>query len=100
MDKIKNEINIKSIVPGVSTSSCESRNGVIDTRHSSLTSFNDYLDSKQAALYLKISEASLRNLCSNGQVVYYKLGRRNRFLRKDLDSLMSRVSGKDIRYGN
>lgn len=73
---------------------------VIKNNFGSLTSFNDYLNSKEAASYLKITEATLRNMCSNGQLVYYKLGRRNRFLKNDLDSIMSRVNGKDKRYGN
>lgn len=82
------------------SSSCDSQNAMLENAHGSLTSFNDYLCTKKAAAYLSISEATLRNLCSNGQVVYYKLGRRSRFLKSDLDSLMSRVNGKDIKYGN
>lgn len=81
--------------------SCATYDNHLESKQTgSLTSFNDYLNSKEAALYLKITEATLRNMCSNGQVPYYKLGRRNRFLKKDLDSIMSRVNGKDIRYGN
>ena len=77
-----------------------SSKNVVKSNLGSLITSYDYLNSKEAASYLKITEASLRNLCSNGQVVYYKLGRRNRFLKKDLDSILSRVNGKDIRYGN
>lgn len=82
------------------SSACDSQNVMLDNAHGSLTSFNDYLCTKKAAAYLSVSEATLRNLCSNGQVAYYKLGRRSRFLKSDLDSLMSRVNGKDIKYGN
>ena len=79
---------------------CGQQTSMLEPPNGSLTIFNDYLCTKKAAAYLSISEATLRNLCSNGQVVYYKFGRRSRFLKSDLDSLMSRVNGKDIRYGN
>lgn len=100
MDKKIYKKDLKAAVPGVSISSCDSENVMLETTHGSLTSFNDYLCTQKAAAYLSISEATLRNLCSNGQVIYYKLGRRSRFLRSDLDSLLSRVNGKDNKYGN
>lgn len=100
MDKKKYKKYLKAAVPGVSLIPCDSQNVMLETLNGSLTSFNDYLCTKKAAAYLSISEATLRNLCSNGQVRYYKLGRRSRFLRCDLDSLLSRVNGKDNKYGN
>ncbi len=79
---------------------CNSQIDMLEADHGSLKYSNDYLCPKKAAAYLSVSEATLRNWCSNGQIVYYKLGRQNRFLKKDLDSLLSRVTGKDKRYGN
>lgn len=52
-----------------------------------------WLDSKEAAQYLKISEASLRNNVSLGKIPYYKLGRRNRYLRSELDQVMLKNKG-------
>lgn len=49
---------------------------------------DEWLTSREAAAYLKISEACLRNLCSNGQIPYYKLERRNRYRLKDLEDLL------------
>lgn len=42
------------------------------------------MTSKEAAEYLRISVSELMNMCSNGMLRYYKLGRRNRYLRRDL----------------
>lgn len=48
----------------------------------------EWLTTEQAAVYLKVSVPSLRNMSSNGQIPYHKLGRRNRYslaeLRKHL----------------
>jgi excisionase family DNA binding protein len=47
-----------------------------------------WLDTKEAAQYLKVSQASLRNRVSLGKIPYFKFGRRNRYLRSDLDNLL------------
>ena len=47
-----------------------------------------WMNSEEAAAYLKISAKSLRNMTSNGSVTYYKLGKRNRYLKNDLDALL------------
>jgi excisionase family DNA binding protein len=47
-----------------------------------------WLDSREAALYLRLSLGALRNMTSNGQVPYYKLGARNRYLKSDLQRLL------------
>ena len=52
----------------------------------SLTS--EWLDSREAAQYLKVSEPMLRNMASNGQVPFYKLGRRNRYRKDELEALL------------
>jgi excisionase family DNA binding protein len=59
----------------------------------SLTS-TEWFTTEQAARYLGLSEAALRNMTSNGQVPYYKLGRRNRYRVPELrELLLSRKRG-------
>lgn len=48
----------------------------------------DWMDSREAADFLRISLATLRNLTSAGTVPFYKLGRRNRFRREELEALL------------
>jgi excisionase family DNA binding protein len=52
----------------------------------------EWLTTEQAADYLGLSVASLRNMTSNGQVPYYKLGNRNRYRLPELRQLL--LSGK------
>lgn len=47
-----------------------------------------WLTTKEAAEFLRISSKSLLNLTSNGRVRYYKFGRSNRFLLRDLHQLL------------
>lgn len=49
---------------------------------------DEWLTSREAAAFLKISEGCLRNLCSNGQIPYHKLARRNRYRLQDLRDLL------------
>lgn len=65
---------------------CQSSQQVLTTIPSSLKF--EVLDSREAALYLKVSVPSLRNMCSSGQVPYFKLGKRNRYRREDLEALL------------
>ncbi len=48
----------------------------------------EWLTSEMTASYLKVSVGVLRNMTSNGQVPYHKLGNRNRYLREDLRNLL------------
>ncbi|MBC7456799.1 MAG: helix-turn-helix domain-containing protein [Bdellovibrionaceae bacterium] len=48
----------------------------------------EWLDSNTAAKYLYISVKTLRNLTSNGQIPFYKFGRRNRYRKDELDSIL------------
>lgn len=48
----------------------------------------EWLTSKEAANYLRISEAYLRNLASNGAIPFYKFGRNNRYNRAELKKLL------------
>ncbi len=65
----------------------------------SVTTEDEWIDSVQAAAYLKVSVGVLRNLTSNGQVPYYKLGRRNRYRTEDLREVLLSVK-KGVNYGN
>ena len=48
----------------------------------------EVLTSEEAASFLRISVGALRNMASNGQVPYHKLGRRNRYLLAELRQLL------------
>lgn len=47
-----------------------------------------WLDGKEAARFLKVSQQMLWNLTSNGRVPYYKLGRSNRYKLDELEALL------------
>jgi len=58
-----------------------------------------WLNSFEAAEYLRISVGALRNMTCNGRLPFYKLGRRNRYLLSDLrNTIMSERRGRI--YGN
>ncbi len=58
-----------------------------------------WLNSFEAAEYLRISVGALRNMTCNGKLPFYKLGRRNRYLLSELrNTLMSERRGRI--YGN
>lgn len=48
----------------------------------------NWLNTKEAADYLRLSEQALRTMTSNGKVPFYKLGSRNRYCRDDLDQIL------------
>jgi excisionase family DNA binding protein len=48
----------------------------------------EWLTTKQAAEYLCLSMGAFRNMVSNGQIPFYKLGRRNRYRLVDLRELL------------
>lgn len=50
---------------------------------------SEWLDSNEAAAFLRISPFNLRNLTSAGRVPYYKFGRLNRYLRSELRELLT-----------
>lgn len=50
----------------------------------------EWLSSKDAALFLCISEGALRNLVYRGQITFYKFGRRLRFRISDIESLLKK----------
>lgn len=55
----------------------------------------EWLDSLEAAKLLRLSVGALRNMTSNGQIPFYKLGNRNRYRKDELESLLlSQRKGK------
>lgn len=60
----------------------------------SLKTEENFLSHKEAAEYLRVSEKALYNLCSLGEIPYFKFGRRNRYLAKALrDHVLSEQRG-------
>lgn len=51
-------------------------------------SISDWLNSEEAARYLKIDKATLMNLVSNGRIPYFKFGRSNRYLQSELEKML------------
>ncbi len=64
---------------------------------SSLT-FEEFLNSEEAAKYLGISTQSLLNRVSSGKITYYKLGRLNRYKKSELAQIL--LSNKRGKHGN
>lgn len=48
----------------------------------------EWLTTAEAASYLRVGSKRLLNLCSNGRIPHYKLGRSNRFLKSELRELL------------
>lgn len=51
-----------------------------------------WMNSKEAATYIRVSVGQLRNMVWLGQIKFYRLGGRLRFLRTDLDSVLKTSS--------
>jgi hypothetical protein len=65
----------------------------ISSHLSNLTLFDnlnnrEWLDSSQAAEYMCLTKGELLNKCSQGKIIYFKLGRKNLFRREFLDELI------------
>ena len=58
----------------------------------------EWLASKEAAIFLGVSEAQLRNLTSAGRIPYYKFGRLNRYKASELEDLIRK--NRRGPYGN
>jgi len=48
----------------------------------------EWLNSEEAAIFLRISVKALRNMTSNGQLPFYKLRRRNCYRKDELETLL------------
>lgn len=59
----------------------------------------EWMTTEQVAQYLVLSTASVRNMASNGQLPHYKLGRRNRYLRSEIENLLLH-NGRGVSNGN
>lgn len=59
----------------------------------------EWMTTEQVAQYLILSVASVRNMASNGQLPYRKLGRRNRYLRSEIQNLLLR-NERGVNHGN
>lgn len=60
---------------------------------------NVWFSTLQTANYLDVSVQALLNMTSNGKIPYYKLGRRNRYKKLDLDNLLeSNRKGPEYEY--
>ncbi len=59
----------------------------------------EWLNSDEAAAYLKISRQVLMNLSSSGKVPFYKFGRRNRYLKSELRNLLM-ANPRGVSHGN
>jgi excisionase family DNA binding protein len=49
---------------------------------------DEWLTSDEAAAFLKISPATLRNLTSSGKIPFYKFGCRNRYCKRELKNML------------
>lgn len=49
---------------------------------------SEWFTTEEAADYLRISAGSVRNMTSNGKLPFYKLERRNRYRRGDLEQIL------------
>ena len=59
----------------------------------------EWLTTDQAAKFLCLSTHSILNLCSQGRILYFKQGRRNRYRLDDLKKLLLANPRGDI-HGN
>jgi hypothetical protein len=69
---------------------CECNYRLNPTESTSSLTTEEWLTTKQAAEFLKISESSLRNQTSRGKILCYKLFRSNRYLKSELEQLLRR----------
>lgn len=59
----------------------------------------EWLNSEEAAEYLRISVGQLRNMTSNGKIPFYKLGKSNRYLKSELREMLLK-NRRGPYYGN
>ena len=77
---------------------CNDATSALEASTSSLKT-EEWLDTKQAAIFLRMTVGALRNMTSNGHIPYYKLGRRNRYRMSELRSLLLSQK-RGVNYGN
>ena len=52
------------------------------------TSTTVWMDSEEAAFFLRTNVKTLLNLCNSGKIPYYKFGRLNRYKRNELEQML------------
>jgi excisionase family DNA binding protein len=94
LDKMRHDVETSSHKRVAWTQNDESETG----DSSSLTSTQEWLTTREAALYLGLSSGALLNMTSNGEIPHYKLGkRRNRYRVTDLrELLLARKRGSSL----
>ena len=70
------------------------------TKNKQLFEIQIWLTTDEAAQYLRVSPGALRVMVYRGLIKPYKLGRRSRFRREELDKLLESSVKKGIRHGN
>lgn len=75
-----------SIPPSLVQCISNSSHSMLDPQTCSLKI--EWLNSNEAAEFLRLSVKALRNLTSNGKLPFYKLGRRNRYRRDELEAIL------------
>ena len=85
MEVVKDTGNPCEVLFFENSGSCKKRQ---DEKNPPLESVR-WLTSVEAAQYLRVSVSSLKMMVYRGQVRVRKLGRRNRFLREELDRLFT-----------
>lgn len=58
---------------------------------------HEYLSMAEAAQYLQMSESTLYQFCHQRRLAYVKRGKRNYFLRADLDAFMAADRRKSVK---
>lgn len=101
MNNLKNSHFSKlSVLQGPSNTLNNKNSSLFQNRIGTADAIDDsgeWLTTDEAAEYLRISPASLRNLSSSGRVPYYKWQRRNRYKKNDLrDLLLANRRGRII----
>lgn len=70
------------------------KNSVTPNNDKSSLTYQEWMTTEEAAEYLRVSVGALRNMTSNGQVPFHKLGDRNRYRFDELrDLLLSQKRG-------
>jgi excisionase family DNA binding protein len=69
--------------PPVNTNAKDSR-----TESKFFDNSSEWLTTREAAIFLRISAKALLNLCSQGKIPHYKFGRSNRYRKSELEKVL------------
>jgi excisionase family DNA binding protein len=76
------------------------KNAILDGFDERLFDNLTWMTTREAAFYLRVSEAQVRNMVWRGQLKSYHLHNKLRFLKSDLDQLLTPAFDKRRLYGN